>query len=412
MLQQMYSGTTTQLSSYVMASKSRCQHLHVIIAFALILDIVVLADHYGQGIAKSTTSASDPIAFFSWMSTYLPIHCQDQATPCNTTFRCGASGRASLCSNAACTYPSNPTSGGFGLHLVNTSARPYGEVDNWEVEQFFARKLQHAFSNNLYDSFMDFSTVLYADSLDSMIALLQRDTQPHQVRRWSDDMGAVWYSLLVQVSISQVILEIVSSNRPSHYDECNIVSDQLQRLPASVFVANNVSESLGSIMIPLAVSKAVSNISAARDFYVDEMLAAVNHTSSMDGNVVLEAYKLVGANVLVRFVERPVQATYGNFTVRDLEDIKHSAHRMAHMNEFCGVDKYYDNHFATDQSAVKLDVFKANFDKRGRVYHIFGDSAPLLRDRAPIFMSSTLLETRCRSMGTGMRVLMGAAAMP
>merc|ERR1712048_950010 len=50
------------------------------------------------------------------------------------------------------------------------------------------------------------------------------------------------------------------------------------------------------------------------------------------------------------------------------------------MDEFCGVDKWYDNHFAWDnvakQNAIPLDTFKANLDKTGVVYHIFGDCKP------------------------------------
>merc|ERR1712107_245338 len=44
----------------------------------------------------------------------------------------------------------------------------------------------------------------------------------------------------------------------------------------------------------------------------------------------------------------------------------------AHEDIFCGVDKWYDNHFAYDQRSSSLDSFKSSFDENGRIYHIFG----------------------------------------
>lgn len=50
---------------------------------------------------------------------------------------------------------------------------------------------------------------------------------------------------------------------------------------------------------------------------------------------------------------------------------------MSHSNEFCGVDKWYDNHFAYDAFwNTSLDKFKAAFDKHDRIYHIYGDCKP------------------------------------
>jgi len=112
------------------------------------------ADGYGQGVAKSTHSASDPIAFYSFLSTHFPIHCQDAITVCNASFDCGAAGRGALCGRADCSYDATPSfPGEFGIHLVNTSARPYvgpgggGGTDNADVEAHFARKLHGAIAD-------------------------------------------------------------------------------------------------------------------------------------------------------------------------------------------------------------------------------------------------------------------------
>ena len=38
-------------------------------------------DHYGAGLAKSTTSASNPLKFYKFLAKYFPVQCQDQAVP-------------------------------------------------------------------------------------------------------------------------------------------------------------------------------------------------------------------------------------------------------------------------------------------------------------------------------------------
>ena len=353
---------------------ARPSQLLLLAAVALILPTTV-ADHYGSGIGKSTTSASHPIRNFNWMAQHLPVHCQDQFTPCNTTFSCGTSGRAALCTNKECTYSSTLQLAGFGIHMVNTSARPYGSMDNWQVEQHFTRKLQRALPSGGYDAFMDQATVLYAASLDRYQDSFSRARVAYQLRSWKDETGQSWYSLLVQVDDSQLVLELVSGKRPSR--ATHMVSDELQRLPSSVFKANNVSSVPEELLIVLAISKASSDLLSMERFYIDELMATQNHSiQSADGNVLLRCFALPGATALVRVVQRPPSASHGPFGVAQLEATKHSAHELAHVDSFCGVDKFYDNHFAYDQSISKLDVFKDNFDKNNRSYHIFGDCIP------------------------------------
>lgn len=197
---------------------------------------------------------------------------------------------------------------------------------------------------------------------------------PFIVLRWADDEGHVWYSVIVQVSSSQLVLELVSARRPASVT--SILEDDLQRLPASVFAANNVSTASPAILVPLAVSKGASNLDQTSRFYIEEMLASEVHTST-SGRVTLKAFALQNATLLVRVLERPDSQTLGSFKISDLELAKLSAHEMAHTDDFCGVDKWYDNHFAYDAFFnASLDVYKANFDQHRRVYHIFGDCKP------------------------------------
>ena len=304
----------------------------------------VAGDGYGHGISKSTHSSSDPIAHFNWAAKFFPIHCQDLYTPCNSTINCGASGRAALCQDADCAYDVDPSqSGAFGLHLVNTSARPYGEEDNSFFEEHFTAKLTSAAAEDRYDTFMDYSTVLYTRSLQNYVLEFDAASVPYVIVHWADDLAQDWYSLIVQVSTSVLVLELVSPECP--YTNKTMIEDDLQRLPASVFTANNVTaitDAVPSILLPLAVSRATSDLSAMETFYTKDLFAAINHSSSSSSSSAnstkLMAFAPPGANVLVRAVQRPATSTSDGLSVLDLETIKNAAHSMSHSNNFCGID--------------------------------------------------------------------------
>lgn len=85
------------------------------------------------------------------------------------------------------------------------------------------------------------------------------------------------YSLVVQISTSQLILELVSKKPPA---SVSIIKDRLQRLPSWVFALNNVSTASAAILVPLGISKGVSNISAVTSFYQEEMFAVESHNSA------------------------------------------------------------------------------------------------------------------------------------
>jgi hypothetical protein len=231
--------------------------------------------------------------------------------------------------------------------------------------------LQTGFEAGIYDSFMDYSLVLYASSLDTYVAAFEADNVPHLMLRWNDDLGQLWYSLIVQVARSQLVLELVSGQVPNSTG-AHLMDDGLQRLPASIFASAEVHAKPLGVLTPLAVSRATASIEAVHDFYTNDLFSAVNHTQSL-GDVTMKAYMMPGASALMRFIQRPASATAPGFTVADLEAAKHAAHTMAMKDAFCGVDKWIDNHVALDQSEYNLDAFKANFDSHGIKYHVFGD---------------------------------------
>ena len=83
--------------------------------------------------------------------------------------------RAALCGDETCAMPVGNPGHNFGIHTVNTSARPSGSMSNADVEALVSSKLQAAFQAEKYDSFMDFAAVFYTTSLDKYISAFKTD---------------------------------------------------------------------------------------------------------------------------------------------------------------------------------------------------------------------------------------------
>ena len=368
--------------------------------------------------------------------------------------------------------PPGGAGGNFGLHTVNTTARP-GHAELLEAEAAFARRFKHAIEENSYDPFLDFSTVLYAASLDLYLERFL-DAGFHQVLllAWKDDGGSPYFSLLAH-ACGAVIVELVSATGPSAASLARLVEarggafpfttvvvhDPLPRLPASVFSATGALDADPRVLTPLAVSKGVGGtdtlaevdafytgilaatkaLSAASAATGDELSLTSSSSSSAAAAAAaaaarraseelapvescVAAYQLPGANALVRFTFRAVDpfaaaiaagrinaggtagaatarrlkggtklpsshapakrfmatspadraanawnsaqanksskvlaAAVDELSVDGLEALKHSVRAAFHEDRYCGVDKFYDNHFAWDQQTLDLN---------------------------------------------------------
>ena len=65
-----------------------------------------------------------------------------------------------------------------------------------------------------------------------------------------------------------------------------------------------------------------------------------------------------GAPMPIRAVQRADQSSaYTSFDVADLESAKNAAHASAWQSATCGVDQFYDNHYALQQYRIPVDTF-------------------------------------------------------
>merc|ERR1711953_994465 len=164
------------------------------------------------------------------------------------------------------------------------------------------------------------------------------------------------------------------------------INDELVRLPSSVFSDNPTSSADSSILVPLAVSKAVPSISEVVDFYENVFFAHAYYNSSA-GSAKATFIKMISDTVsltfpppgplgkqtmALRFVERPETATFGPMPIKEIQQRKLAAQKASNVNAICGVSQWYDNHWAFDSLTATLDSIKAKMDERKMPYHIWG----------------------------------------
>jgi len=271
----------------------------------------------------------------------------------------------------------------FGIHTVNASERPDGGFPRATLEAAYDDALQKAFALQKYDHYMDFATVLFASDLDVYISKFESASIAYLPLSWKDEKGTQHYSVIVHVPSTQLVFELVSNTKPSKGK--SPVSDPLIRLPSSVFSDNPTSSASSSILVPLAVSKAVPSVDEVSEFYSDVFFANCYYNSSA-GDVKATFIKMAsyfggvafppsgggGQSMALRFVERPQSATLGPIPIKTIQEKKVAAQKATKVNAICGVSIWFDNHWAYDSLAVSLDSIKAKLDARSWPYQIWG----------------------------------------
>lgn len=326
-------------------------------------------------IGKNAWAASDPVKFLNWSLQNLPVMLADDTLPS----QCGSFGRVALCRTTLClkAFP------GFGLHTVNAFKRPDAPLSVEHVERQFSSK----FATGDFDAFMDYSVALWAtDGLDAYARKFSADPDTRTLGiEWPGQDGQKkYYSLFVLAPSTQVVLELVSDTVP---DQNATVwkSTSLVRVPARAFRGMNAMGSPSGTLTPLVVSKAVSDLDRASNFY-ERVLSAKPEGQTTNGESRANFYSFSqhgGANTLVRLVEHPPSKSHG-MSVQDFEQGKLEAHQNAINGAYCGFDRWFDNHYGAacaHDSCKPMDMWRRNLDTywtgnmslAAPLYHIWRD---------------------------------------
>lgn len=164
------------------------------------------------GMYKATWAVSDPIhTTYPFLTHYLGNLPTDNNCP-DLTCACGTQGRTEL--NGTHGYGSENL---FGMHTVNAAG-----VNNSRMEASGAYSLEEVEAiwgdamgdMSVYDTFMDNHLALWAPTLAPYSSAFDADQVNYLALRWHDD-GATYYSLIVHLPSSQVVVEFISDEAPA-----------------------------------------------------------------------------------------------------------------------------------------------------------------------------------------------------
>eukprot|EP00493_Phyllostaurus_siculus_P023310 UN23646 len=147
---------------------------------------------------------------------YLPVECADDSCPDNTC-TCGTQGRVALKTGIIGKNGTLGVSSGFGIHTVNaygkdhSRAKASGELTVADIEALFDERIGD-FST--FTPWSDYNTGLYTKILDSYISAFTSDKVPFKLYSYKYK-SSTYYSLVVHVKTTQVVLELISQNKPS-----------------------------------------------------------------------------------------------------------------------------------------------------------------------------------------------------
>merc|ERR1712137_504831 len=345
-------------------------------------------DYPGCGISKMTHASTRPQDGKAFMEKYFNVEtpgdeCSSDVCDCSSYGVPNIlQGRVYAKREAASSH-APPPGDGFGLHLVAVPGHYTieGGPTVADVESNFTSKFANAVSTSTFDSFLDYTVVFSTSHLSDFKAAFDNDKVSYFVGKWPYGTSQ-YYSIIVQVPYSQLLLELVQEN--------GLTTEAVQmeqRVPDGVFsetkshgvdntrLKGTTSYYIVSKVVNRAVSWSVMNDLIA--FYQGIIGDAKYHEAVVDSHVKY-CWQWNGATVYNCFTARQDDQTHGDFKVGDLEYTMNQTHdKLLNSNAggspCCGADRWFDNHYAVDSRTVDSDKIVAYVNSHNP-YHACGNS--------------------------------------
>ena len=323
----------------------------------------------GNGISKATYAANDPIPGKLFLSNYLDVadasdECGGDVCECSYEGEHWSvqQGRVELMQNISTSLEGTPEGNTppnrqFGIHLVNTTAHwTTGGMTVAHVESIVDAKLGEL---DGFDSFLDYSLVIYVSSLASLVQQFKQDGVPYLAFGFDDPLAAGnhWWGVFVRVPESLMTLELVSRSR-----KARSLPLQLETRVSRYQARRAATVDDGQLV--LAVRRATSDLASVEGFYGALRANATLAEAGAD-NASARCYLWAHAAVDVCFVERAANATAGDFSVADFADMLFGAHEaiLGDGKQNCGRDKWADLHYAYDAVTETSAVSGSTLDQ-------------------------------------------------
>jgi hypothetical protein len=236
---------------------------------------------------------------------------------------------------------------------------------------------------------MDYNVVLATKSLQSLKSQFSKDGVKYLTGKWSDTSGKQYSSVLVQVSGSQLILELVQQGSLDDSEtavqlEQRVPDDMLDQIPTG---EESDSDAFSKDhIVGLAVNRAASSkaMSELEDFYVTGM-GTKKSLDSTENGATKKCFLWKGATMHVCFTNRDDSETSTSFKVSDFEDMVNSVHKTINGDyPWCPMNRWFDNHYAIDSQSVNNNKILKYINSKNP-YHICASHGLLNRGLSAVF---------------------------
>lgn len=296
-----------------------------------------------NNLTKMTWATTDPIAAQEFFLKYVPSH--KALDGCDPYCTCGVQGRVTM----------NGTSD-FGLHATNDMFHPSGTLTVGDLEAVFTTKFAEF---SMYTDVMDYHAGLWTPNLDSTIAGLRASSVPFMALSWTGVDAMSYYSVLVAVPLTTIVLEFVGTPPSANaLEEGAALAVDVPRCGQSlVDIAERERDT--TTMTPLWVSRASSDADRDAEWYASHFDASVLlNQSGVDANGDAVSYRYLILNPSdyifpweLHFVQRE-PSEVGGMTIAAIEGYYKEVHRATIISPVCGFDTWMDNHFGIDMPPV------------------------------------------------------------
>merc|ERR1712055_48452 len=277
---------------------------------------VAFTQSVGHGISKHTWAASNPRQCYDWFYDFIPVR-EDFGSCPDGNCECATQGRVALDGYTGHTDITRPGPTGFGVHTINCTHHPYGELSLVDVENIFEEKFGDM---SALDGFMDFNLGLWTNDLSTYVRKFQNKGQDFLTLSWSTHAGEEYYSVLVR-PCGFVVLELISDTMDSELR--SLAKPSNQRMFWKHW--NNEHIAHGEYLTPIKISRAVSSVDKVKEFYIDILGSTEVWDHEFEDGVKLKIVNAPQSTIHLQFWEGV--STGGNgWTPEDLEIYWNNVH--------------------------------------------------------------------------------------
>ena len=275
----------------------------------------------------------------------------------------------------------------FKLHAPQTWEHEEGYLSVKTLEKEYTKKFYaviNGYSKHEFDAFFDNNMAFWVNTMDIYLQQINDNsdtlTSYLGLKWYHSSLDKTFYSLIIQSPDSQRVLELISFNEPDlslypnlrdnfKWTETSTIRASFLQYPQDEYPWTMFNWDI----VPIRIGYSTSNLDDQIRFYTDIMEAKLlewksGTTDVMDNQLVSFAFlQPAGSLIEIQYIQRPAAYTYGVFTIETYTRLLMETHNDRIVGEFCGLDRWFDNHYGYDTSSFFTNKDFENYKYMDRV---------------------------------------------